>query len=638
MKAVILAAGEGTRLRPYTRDRPKCLVRLAGIPLLHRQLAVLESCGVGDITLVTGYRAAALAGLGYPTCHNPDYGRTNMVRSLMCADRLLDGAEDVLITYGDIVYEPRILRSLQACPDPIAICVDRKWRRLWELRMDDPLADAETLRLDARGSVLEIGRRPRCYAEIHAQYMGLTKVRADFALELVRLYRELAEESLEASTDLARLDMTSFLQQLVERGYCVRAVPVDAGWLEIDTVRDLVTYEEAERAGTLSALYRTSAAPDRGRCAQGSAAAPSRGRARGAQPRVWVLADYMVGHTHQCVGLAEALGWPFEVKALEFNGLNRLNNQLLGATRLTLTRASAAKLEPPWPDLVICAGRRLTPPARFVARQSGGRTRLVQLGRKGGNRAEPFDLVVSCAHFGLPPHPRRLEVLTPVNRVTDELLARAAAGWSELCPDPMRAPIGVLVGGSCGSHRFEPETAGKMGRSLREFARRAGRPILLVTSRRTSSAAMQALERALSDCCTLFYRWRPDDSANPYWGCLALASVLVVTGESESMLAEAVAAGKPVYIYPIPERRRLRYRIARSIVARGRSAPRRNFCAWLVHRGLVHVPRDLAFLHRGLVEAGAARRFGEPFDTTARPPVHEMSKVVRRVRELMHEL
>jgi hypothetical protein len=343
----------------------------------------------------------------------------------------------------------------------------------------------------------------------------------------------------------------------------------------------------------------------------------------------------MVGHTHQCVGLAEALGWPYEVKDLEFNRLKGLNNQILGATRLTLTSDSAAKLCPPWPDLLICAGRRLTPPARFVAQQSGGSTRLVQLGRKGGNVVQPFDVVVSCVHFGQPPHPRRLEVLAPINRVTDELLARQALHWQELCPESKRAPIGVLVGGSCGSHRLDVETAGAMGREVRDFARQAGRSVVVVTSRRTSSEALQALEQALGDCCSLFYRWGPADSANPYWGCLALASVLVVTGESESMLGEAAATGKPVYIYPLPERRRLHYRISGWMVARGRTASRTNLFSRLVERGLVHVPRDLDALHRGLIRSGVARQFGEPFDETACAPLREMSKVASRIRSLM---
>jgi choline kinase len=261
VRAIILAAGEGTRLRPHTLERPKCLVEIGGVPLLHRQLAALEACGVEDVTLVTGYCATALAGVGYPTRHNPDYDHTNMVWSLMCAADLLDGSDDVLISYGDIVYEPRVLRALLACPDAFAICVDRRWRSLWELRMEDPLADAETLRLDDHGRVLEIGRTPRSFADIHAQYMGLIKLRADFAPKLVLSYRELGDPHLEVRADLARLDMTSFLQKLVERGHTLRAASVDSGWLEVDTTRDLATYEEMERAGTLASLYRSSAVP-----------------------------------------------------------------------------------------------------------------------------------------------------------------------------------------------------------------------------------------------------------------------------------------------------------------------------------------------------------------------------------------
>ena len=101
MKAIILAAGEGTRLRPHTLDRPKCLVELSGKPLLLHQVDALHATGVDDIVVVTGYRADQIESLGFSTINNPAYDRTNMVKSLMCASSLLDGSDDILICYAD---------------------------------------------------------------------------------------------------------------------------------------------------------------------------------------------------------------------------------------------------------------------------------------------------------------------------------------------------------------------------------------------------------------------------------------------------------------------------------------------------------------------------------------------------------
>src|SRR3954465_12537712 len=139
MRAVILAAGEGTRLRPYTLDRPKCLVPLAGRALLEWHVEALQRAGIEHITVVTGYRGELVDALGHPTVANPRYDATNMVASLMCARDLLDGGDDVVVTYGDLVFESRVARALAESDAPVGVTVDRQWQRLWERRMADPL-------------------------------------------------------------------------------------------------------------------------------------------------------------------------------------------------------------------------------------------------------------------------------------------------------------------------------------------------------------------------------------------------------------------------------------------------------------------------------------------------------------------
>jgi uncharacterized protein len=81
-------------------------------------------------------------------------------------------------------------------------------------------------------------------------------------------------------------------------------------------------------------------------------------------PRVWVLADERPGNANQALGVAEALGWPFEVKELRFGRLAKLPNLMLGHSLAGLTENSRAALTSPWPDLVIAAGRRSAPVAR----------------------------------------------------------------------------------------------------------------------------------------------------------------------------------------------------------------------------------------------------------------------------------
>jgi len=252
-RAVVLAAGEGTRLRPLTADRPKCLVPFAGAPLLAWQLAALARAGIDDVTIVTGYRAEAIT-VGTRRVHNEHFATTNMVASLMCAREQFDGGDDVVIAYGDIVYEPRLLAALTATRGPVGVVVDREWRRLWELRMEDPLADAETLRCDDDGFLTELGRRPRTLADIEAQYVGLVLVRADFAAAWCGWYDGLDPQAEYEGRDRDHMFMTAFLQLLIDGGVAVDAVPVDGGWFEVDTVEDLMVYEQMATDGRLAAI------------------------------------------------------------------------------------------------------------------------------------------------------------------------------------------------------------------------------------------------------------------------------------------------------------------------------------------------------------------------------------------------
>ena len=255
MRAVILAAGQGTRLRPLTDDRPKCLVDLCGVSLLERQADVLRRGGVDDIVVVGGYLADRIAARGFRVVTNERYESTNMVASLFCAPARLDGGDDVLVAYGDIVYEPRVLAAVAACRAPIGLAVDTAWRAYWSRRFADPLADAETLRLDADGNVVEVGKKPSGYDQIEAQYMGLLKVRADEAPRLDEVYRAMDRARRYDGQAYEKMYMTSFLQHLIDTGHRVRAVPTEGGWLEIDSLDDLRLYHALRERGELGTFF-----------------------------------------------------------------------------------------------------------------------------------------------------------------------------------------------------------------------------------------------------------------------------------------------------------------------------------------------------------------------------------------------
>jgi len=150
-----------------------------------------------------------------------------------------------------------------------------------------------------------------------------------------------------------------------------------------------------------------------------------------APPTVWVLLDEKPGHDTQSLGLAHHLGWPFEEKRLQFNWRGELPNFMVKGSIASLKPSSAPIAEPPWPDLVLAAGRRTAPIAEWIRQHSLGRTRTVQIGRLGTSLDDHFDLGIAPDYAGLYPDPRRLEIAMPLTRVSAESLAAAAARWRD---------------------------------------------------------------------------------------------------------------------------------------------------------------------------------------------------------------
>ena len=239
LKAIILAAGEGTRLRPYTLDRPKCLVEVGGLSLLDRQLAVLASEAIHPIVLIGGYRVEMLKRPGIELRINPRYAETNMVWTLFCAEDDLEG--DVLLCYGDIVYSREILQALLKSKADIAVAIDLDWESYWCARNENPLDDAETLKLAADGRILEIGQKPKSLAEIEGQYMGLMKFSAKGIQLLKKVFHDAKSAGCLRSKPLEKAYMTDLLQAMIDLHYRLDAVPVHGGWVEVDTVDDLLS-------------------------------------------------------------------------------------------------------------------------------------------------------------------------------------------------------------------------------------------------------------------------------------------------------------------------------------------------------------------------------------------------------------
>ncbi|MGP0076529.1 MAG: NTP transferase domain-containing protein [Bryobacteraceae bacterium] len=243
-RAVILAAGRGSRLGSLSDDRPKCMVELARKPLIERQIAALRRGGVSSIGVVRGYLGNRIGIEDVTYFENPRWAETNMVMSLAAAAPWLESGS-VLVSYADIFYGHDVIRDLAASSGDLVVAYDRDWRSLWSRRFADPLSDAETFRTDARGGLTEIGKRAKQIDEIEGQYMGLLK----FTPQAWR-----AVEALLAARDAKardRMDMTTLLGALLDSGFPIATLPTAGSWGEIDSSEDLELYEKMIREGEL---------------------------------------------------------------------------------------------------------------------------------------------------------------------------------------------------------------------------------------------------------------------------------------------------------------------------------------------------------------------------------------------------
>ncbi len=260
VRAVVLAAGRGTRLRPHTDDRPKCMLPFAGRRLIDWQLSALRANGVSDVALVGGYRAEALAPLGLPLWENPRWSETNMVHTLFCARPVLESGDSVVVSYGDIVYEPRVVEALLGTAGDIVVVVDRNWLPLWRTRAEDPLDDAESLRIDGTGRLRDIGRKVSTLGEIEAQYIGLMRFTPAGARKLAEFHARAGDGAdwLIGRT-LDTCYMTDLLRGMIEAGHDLHAATIEGGWLEFDTSSDLAAYEGLRERNALDPFFRIDA-------------------------------------------------------------------------------------------------------------------------------------------------------------------------------------------------------------------------------------------------------------------------------------------------------------------------------------------------------------------------------------------
>jgi mitochondrial fission protein ELM1 len=259
------------------------------------------------------------------------------------------------------------------------------------------------------------------------------------------------------------------------------------------------------------------------------------------------------GDNSQVLGLAEALGWPLEEKHFVYQSFEKAVNLPFGAHLLGVVGDQSSKLEAPWPDLVISAGRKNEPIARYIRKHADKHVRLIHVGRPWA-RVETWDLVITTPQYRLPNDPNVLHNETPLHRVTRARLDEAAEAWREKVAHLPKPIVTVLAGGNSGPYPFDRTSGERLARQLDELVGEVGGSVLLTTSARTLDETTDALAQGIQSP-SLIYRWQKNDPDNPFFAFLGLADRVVVTADSVSMMAEACVTGRPVYLFDTGEGR-----------------------------------------------------------------------------------
>ena len=270
-----------------------------------------------------------------------------------------------------------------------------------------------------------------------------------------------------------------------------------------------------------------------------------------AAPDIWVLSGPKSGDRAQMLALAEMLaethGLRWSEKLLAFRRRELLLHLWPRPTLAGLSDAGAAALRPPWPRLVLTAGRRNELVALWI-KQRSPQTRVVHLGRPWCHPRR-FDAVFSTAQYGLQAGGNVTVNPLPLHRVDEDRLASAAAEWAPRLAHLPRPWTVLLIGGDSGPFVFSDEQVARLAPRLNRLLEQVGGSLLISTSARTPPSFAARLEAALQGP-RFVYRWGSAEP-NPYAAYLALGDHFVVTAESMSMVAEAVDTGRPLYLFAI---------------------------------------------------------------------------------------
>ena len=332
-------------------------------------------------------------------------------------------------------------------------------------------------------------------------------------------------------------------------------------------------------------------------------------------PRIWALLGAHAGDNDQVIALAEAIGLPFEIKQLTYNRWRHVGPHALGSSLISLTKASRADVlrEPP-PDLTLSAGHRSVAVVRGLRRRSRGRTRSIHLGFPRIS-AGHFDLVITTPQYPMADHPNLLRIPYALTRIATEVPDAGDLQALQALPHPRQL---LIVGGPTPFWTVEqPALMKALGEMIKQGGKDGG-SIIATTSPRSPRSIGRQIAAKLESSQIPFLLAKPGVPPR-LASMLAAADSVRVTGDSVSMVSDAIWTGKPVALLPV----------TKSMVGRLVTRAVDTF-----RPGRRVYPQDLRFFWRALAEIGVTESLARPRAS----PDEVMVQIMWRVRPILESL
>ena len=253
MKAIIVAAGIGSRLGEFAKNTPKSLIDINGQSILERQISVFKKLGISDITAITGPYTEKFTSKNISFIQDKNYLEHDILSSLMLAHSIM--YDDVIVSYGDVIFDEHVLQPLINFKGSIGLCIDLNWEKNYDGKKQELKQEATTVQIknnictkivDGRElakSKMKNNSKSNDYKKQKlGEFVGLIKLSKHGSTVFIKRYEELISShtgSFHEATSISQAYFTDMLQELIDSGVEILPIPVQGKWCEIDTVEDL---------------------------------------------------------------------------------------------------------------------------------------------------------------------------------------------------------------------------------------------------------------------------------------------------------------------------------------------------------------------------------------------------------------